>query len=336
MVGTPARRGILVVFIAVSLFTAGCSSLLLPSGSLVPLTADVDTRIPSIPITVAGRTRLVHVRTFGNSGDPVILVLHGSLSDSRSLLPLRSLADDGYFVVFWDQRGNGLSERISAAEYTEASIVDEIEAIASHFAGDNPVRLIGHSFGAMYTALFLSVHPQRETQAVMIEPGGLNGAIFSSTFSDIINVNLFSPKLNSLFWQSEQVGPLNHETVDYRAQMILLDGTQTNYHCDPRNPSPWPIWRAGGWVDVYRGRLLGVRGTGTTFRFDFARGATDYPNGVLFIGGTCSALGSEYQQRWHAPLFPNGSTVVAIPNTGHRLILEDTDAVLAAIREYLH
>lgn len=328
------RSTLLALSGALLLGMAGCSSLLLPV-ILVPPTADEDPLIPSIAITVAGHTRLVHARAFGDPGDPVVLVLHGSLSDFRSLLPLAELANDGYRVVFWDQRGNGLSERITADEYTEASIVEEIDAVASHFAGNEPVRLIGHSFGAMYTALYLSDRPARVAQAIMIEPGGLNGAVFASTFDEIINVNLFNPKMNSLFWQSEQIAPMSHESADYRAQMILLNGTQTNYHCDPSNPTPWPVWRPGGWVDVYRGRILGGGAIGQTFAFDFARRVADYPHPVLFIAGTCSALGPAYQERWHVPLFPNGASVVSVPNTGHRLILEDTEAVLAAIRGYL-
>ncbi|GAB6088511.1 alpha/beta hydrolase [Spirochaeta dissipatitropha] len=328
--GILLRVGILLSILLLST----CTTFHHP-GLLVPLTAEQDSAIPSIALEAAGHSRLVHVRTYGNSGDPIILILHGSLSDSRSMLPLAALADDGYRVVFWDQRGNGLSERITAAEYTLESIIEEIDAVADYFAPGQPVRLIGHSFGAMYTALYLSERPQRVAQAVMIEPAALNGEIFDQTFNDIISINLFNPKMNSLFWQSEQISPMNHEAVDYRARMILLNGTQTNYHVDPDNPPAWPVWRSGGWAEIYRSSLLGSNALGQGFSYDFAHGAEDYPNPVLFVGSSSSALGADYQSRWHLPLFPNGASVALIPNSGHRLIQEDSSSLLFAVRDYL-
>lgn len=152
--------------------------------------------------------------------------------------------------------------------------------------------------------------------------------------SMIINVDLFDPKLNSLFWQSEQIAPQDHETADYRALMILQNGRQANYHRDPRNPTPWPVWRPGGWVDVWRQHLLGYNPLKNSFHFDFARGASNFPHPVLFMGGTYSALGATYQAEYHAPLFPNGVSVVEIRGTGHRLVVEDPEGVLQAIREY--
>src|SRR5262245_39567974 len=73
---------------------------------LVPKTVDEDPSLPSLEIS---GTRL-HLETFGTPGNPVVIVLHGGPgADYRSLLPLSALADDGFFVVFWDQRGTGLS-----------------------------------------------------------------------------------------------------------------------------------------------------------------------------------------------------------------------------------
>ncbi|MBS2018629.1 MAG: alpha/beta hydrolase [Deltaproteobacteria bacterium] len=322
--------GVLAFVLLVTL--GGCAA----TGSLegvLPATVDRDARLPRTRIRVAGADRWIHWRVVGREGAPVLLVLHGSLGDHRALLPLAQLADR-YRVVLWDQRGNGLSERIPEKEYTEASIVEEIDAVADQVAPGAPVTLVGHSFGAMYTSLYLSVRPERVRQAVFIEPGGLDGDIFTRTFDDVINVHLFDSELNAMFWQAEQIGPVDHESSDYRALLILQNGKQTNYHCDSAHPPAWPVWRPGAAVDVYRGRLLGASAGSTTFSFDFARGARAYPRPVLFVAGTCSALGPEYQRRWHAPLFREAS-VVAVPNTGHRLVQEDPNALLAALRAYL-
>ena len=82
-------------------------------GALVPRTVTEDLTLPAIEMNGAR----FHVQTFGNPANPVIVFLHGGPGgDYRSLLALGerhngySLADD-YFLVYWDQRGSGLSER---------------------------------------------------------------------------------------------------------------------------------------------------------------------------------------------------------------------------------
>src|SRR5580765_7283461 len=77
-------------------------------GNLIPKTVAED---PSLPAIDLAGTRF-HAEAFGDANAPVLLVLHGGPgSDYRNLLPLQALADDGYRVVFWDQRGAGLSAR---------------------------------------------------------------------------------------------------------------------------------------------------------------------------------------------------------------------------------
>ena len=54
--------------------------------------------------------------------------MHGSLSDMRAYLPLSEL-QDAYYVIMWDQRGNGLSERVTEEELSYDAMVEEIEAV---------------------------------------------------------------------------------------------------------------------------------------------------------------------------------------------------------------
>src|SRR5690242_445823 len=93
--------------LALSIPLSGCLCASDPC-NLVPKTVAEDPSLPAID--VAG-TRF-HAEAFGDPNAPVILVLHGGPgSDYRCLLPLKALADDGYRVAFWDQRGTGLSTR---------------------------------------------------------------------------------------------------------------------------------------------------------------------------------------------------------------------------------
>src|SRR5687768_8469726 len=260
-------------------------------GAFVPPTADQDPALPHVDLEIAGHRRVVHLETFGDPANPVLLVLHGSLGDYRALRPFRILADR-YFMVFWDQRGNGLSERIGEEEYTWDSMVEEIDAVRARFANTRPATLLGHSFGAMYAVFYASRFPERVEQLALLEPGGLNGRIFQETFGDIINVNLFDPGLNEMFWQNEVIDASTHERMDYRALMVLLNGHQTNYFCDPDHAPRYPVWRPGAYVEYLRGLRMGSGGGFGTprFEFDFAAGIDKFPRKALIVAGTCSAL----------------------------------------------
>src|SRR5687767_1729721 len=71
-------------------------------------------RDPSLP-RVELNGYAFHSEHFGAPGKPVLIVLHGGPgADYRYLLGVKALADD-YQVVFYDQRGTGLSPRVPAA-----------------------------------------------------------------------------------------------------------------------------------------------------------------------------------------------------------------------------
>src|SRR6476620_9669553 len=71
-------------------------------GYLVPKTVDQDRSLPSITVNGA----MLHSEAFGNPDNPIVVIIHGGPGgDYRDLLNSRDLADHGYRVVFYDQRG---------------------------------------------------------------------------------------------------------------------------------------------------------------------------------------------------------------------------------------
>jgi proline iminopeptidase len=299
--------------------------------ALVPPTADLDSNLPQMAVQVGGQSVILHLETHGEEGNPVLFVMHGSLADYRALRSVFQQLEDEYFVVFWDLRGNGLSQRIDRAEIKDELIVEEIDQIKQAFSPNDPVSIIGHSFGAMYASLYMSRRPNAVNQAVLMEPAGLNGQIFGDTFDDVFDLKLFDHEYNAQVWETEVFAPSGHEEMDYEALGLLHNGNMVNYHCDPDSPPEFPVWRVGAYFDYWRNK--GLR-SGGGFAFDYAQGLGGFSNEVLILGSECSALGFDFQQTHNAPLF-GSAKVVGIPGTGHRMFIEDPIAVVTVVRDYL-
>ncbi len=299
-------------------------------GALVPPTADQDRQLPQISITVAGKTRAVHLETFGNPNNPPLFVLHGSYTDYRSYRMMNQLSDK-YFVVIWDQRGCGLSERISAEEFSFDSAVEEINRIKEVFAPTRPITLVGFSWGGGLAALYTSRFPQNVQQLILGEPMPLRGEDMQQLFSTIIEFSFFNPSWNQMGRMNDVLPPRTHELLDYRA-MMMLRSTMSNYFVDRNNPPDWKVWRVGAHLESVRNERLGNPLTG--FKYDFSQGLKDFATPVLVIGGSHSALGFEVQQRYVKPLFGNASVVLIEP-AGHRFIVEKPDDALRLMKAYL-
>ena len=121
---------------------AGCEAMS-PSdpGNLVPRTVLDDPTLPAIELN---GTRL-HAETMGDPANPVIVFLHGGPGgDYRSMLRLANRYDgysltDDYFLVYWDQRGSGLSARVDESELTIGKFVDDLNAVVNRYSPGRPV-----------------------------------------------------------------------------------------------------------------------------------------------------------------------------------------------------
>lgn len=316
-----------LTFLALSLAAcSGCHDAGEP-GNLVPKTVADDDTLPRIELAGA----LFHAEAFGDPAAPLVIVLHGGPgSDYRAMLPLAALADDGYRVVFWDQRGAGLSERHDPGTLTQAEYMEDLRLLIEHYtvADDQPIVFIGQSWGAMYATGFINDHGDyagRVRGAILSEPGALNTPQLDAYIKELnAQMPLTSEQFNDGIWSRQFVSAADHERADYLLGMLSYGGRPSDGN-DPDNPAPF--WRLGASVNDRMLELVDREG------FDFTTNLDAFPTNVLFLRGERNTVMTLEHQEVLAAEFPSAG-IITIPGCGHEMIWEKPAEYLEHVRAY--
>ena len=317
-----------LIWTAALILAAGCGSVDPDEpGALVPGTVDDDASLPYVEIN---GTRL-HATTFGDSANPMIVVLHGGPgADYRSLLPLRVLADDGYYVIFWDQRGAGLSRRHDASDITLEAYRDDLRLLIDHYtsSANQPIAFIGHSWGAMYATMFVNEFGDLDGRirgAVLSEPGAFTKKQLDAYFERLFgSVAFVGEQLNDMTWSGQFITAREHARADYLGMVQSAGGFPAEHH-DPDNPSPQ--FRMGA---IAQKRLLAIA---ERDGFDWTTNLGGFTKKVLFLRGSLNEAMPLSHQMELASSYPDAE-VVTIEGVGHDMIWERTDEYLNYVRQY--
>ena len=300
-------------------------------GNLVPKTVAEDAGLPAIEMNGAR----FHLETLGNSANPVIVFLHGGPGgDYRGLLRLAgrhngySLADE-YFLVFWDQRGSGLSERLDRHTLTIDQFMEDLDALIARYAGTRKVLLIGESWGGMYAANYINRYPQRVAGAVLIEPGPMDGATAERLKDDMFDLDLRAEWLNDYVWSNQFFTPDDHARKDYQ-MMLGAEDAQPKFGLSKTDKTP--SWRLGAAVNRYLPED-GQDRNGVA-NYDFTNNLSAYTTPVLFIAGALSQVLGESLQSEQVQHFPSASLTV-VSGAGHDVAWVKAAEVVGHIRPYL-
>ncbi|MEJ2206200.1 MAG: alpha/beta hydrolase [Gemmatimonadota bacterium] len=305
-----------------------CADLLDPEdpGNLVPATVEEDATLPRIRIPGT----ILHSEAFGDPTDPMIMVLHGGPgADYRGLLPLQALAADGYYVVFWDQRGTGLSQRHDASVYTMDGYLEDLRLVLEHYTTvpGQPVVFIGHSWGAMYATWFINEYGDyggRIRGAILSEPGAFTKEQLDHFVEGLFgSIRFLGEEANDAIWLYRFLSPAEHARADYMA--MVSSHAITSEHNDPSKPLP--TWRAGA---VVNGKLLDLVDEG----FDWTTHLQAYTRPVLFLRGDLNTVATLSHQQELASSYPD-ATIETISGVGHEMIWERPADYLIHTRAYL-
>lgn len=316
-------KTIKIIVLLFTFFVISCDNIedANKSGNLVPKTVEEDSSLPSITLNNVK----FHCQTYGNPQNPLLVILHGGPGgDYRSLLKYQEFANDGYFVVFWDQRGSGLSQRVDKAEITEAAYLSDLEKLVNHFAPSDSVKVsfIAHSWGAMYATMYINKHPDKVDKSVLSEPGGFNSEELNDFIEKSQSINLFDEKQNDVLRSDETFSNEAHAKIDFKRALIVENFT-THEQNDPRNPAP--RWRYGGIAGIY---LLK-----NTENFNWTTNLQYHQNKVLFLRGNLNLVANYEHQLKLAKHFPKYE-IATINGAGHYVLYEKYNEARRIILNY--
>jgi proline iminopeptidase len=296
---------------------------------------------PKLP-TLVTESFTYHGEIHGKPDQPLVVVLHGGPgNDYRYLLDLKVLEDD-YRVLFYDQRGSGLSPRVNNEQLNLEQFITDLNGIIHTYSNDQPIILIGHSWGAMLATAYISEYPDHVHSAVLAEPGFLDHAHFEkfSERTGLSEMKISSALVGSVlkaFGESMHVGKIDgHARLDYAINRVFTTPIQDHpvagyYRNDDLSTGANMSWRFGAKAS-FAVQQAGLDENGQMV--DFAKGVDQWKGAALFIAGSENRLIGEDHQRSQMQRFNNASLVV-IDGAGHTMIGEKPDETVAQIRTFL-
>ncbi len=111
----------------------------------------------------------LYLKTYGEPTATPIIYLHGGPgynSTSFEVTTAQKLADEGFFVIVYDRRGEGRSDKLTAA-FTYEETISDLNQIYEKYNLEK-ATLIGHSFGGIVATLFAEATPDKIAEIVLL------------------------------------------------------------------------------------------------------------------------------------------------------------------------
>ncbi|MDR2920855.1 MAG: alpha/beta hydrolase [Tannerella sp.] len=172
---------------------------------------------------VSGQT--IYSQSYGDSLNPAIIYVHGGPSSNSTLFEAttaEALAENGFYVIAYDRRGEGRSNDPDATFTFQESSDDLVTIYEKYNIKD--ATIFAHSFGGIVAAYFADRHPEKVNAIILMD------ALFSQqeTYDHILDTAEKRYRKNNDSQMLEEIREIRlmpKNTVEYRkACYDLTDG----------------------------------------------------------------------------------------------------------------
>lgn len=245
----------------------------------------------------------------GGSGDDVVVLLHGLAGSAAELVPTAEALPE-HRVIMVDQRGHGHSTR-RPEDLSRQAYVDDVAVVVAELAGGAPVTVVGQSMGGHTALLFAARHPELVRRLVLLE-GGVGGREERGDYP--AELGAFFASWPVPFADVRQAGEFLGDTPV--AQAWLRD-------LDRRPDGLWPRFEPA----VMRDAIAAVAARACWDEWQQVTAPT-----LLVLGEHGIIPAAEVRRM--VSLRPDVEQVV-VADAGHDVHLEDRDAWIRALRQFL-
>jgi pimeloyl-ACP methyl ester carboxylesterase len=132
-------------------------------------------RLPAKSVFVPIRGLNYHLLEWGQpqAGQAPLFMVHGWMDVADSFQFVVDALKASRHILAPDWRGYGLTDAGSTDNFWFPDYMADLDALLDHFAGDQPVDLLGHSMGGNVAMMYAGVRPERVRQLVNLEGFGM-------------------------------------------------------------------------------------------------------------------------------------------------------------------
>ena len=136
-------------------------------------------RRPSRSEFVRIRNLDYHVRTWGQPqvGRPPLVMVHGWMDVGASYQFVVDALKEERHVIAPDWRGYGLTGSGGVDNFWFPDYMADLDFLLDHYAGEQPVDLVGHSMGGNIVMFYAGVRPERIRRLVNLEGFGMPATV---------------------------------------------------------------------------------------------------------------------------------------------------------------
>ena len=251
-------------------------------------------------------------------GFPVILLHGGPGLDHTHMSPWLDALGDEFQLLYIDERGQGRSKRVDPATLSLDGFANDVDLLADALGLDG-FALLGHSFGAIVATRHAI---ERGTAAGYVISGG--GDSSEGMLADVeVSLNAMGEAGEAIAdsWEQEK-------TVETEAELRRLIEAQMPFHFHGEVPAGFSNGMVGT-PDVLR--HFANEGYGN---FDFGPhlGRVSKPT-LVIVGEHDRTTTPRASRMLHEGIA--GSELTVVPEAGHMSFVEQPEAYLGPVREFL-
>jgi len=190
-----------------------------------------------VGIVSLGTAQAIFSNAFGDPKNPAIVFMHGGPGYNPVSFELgcaNTLADAGYYVITFDQRGCGRSKKDSITDrYKFNKANDDINVILKKYKVEQAV-FIGHSWGGTSAIKYAEVYPEK-VKGIILVGSPLNYQLGFKAILQNCGEKFKSKKDSIALKQLAAVRKMDTTQLEYSSMCFMFAASNGLY--TPKNPS---------------------------------------------------------------------------------------------------